>query len=395
MHLQPELLQKVTEMDFGLLTIETNCECKNKPPVPIYDQRHQEFYCANCQRVLTTAIIEKKSTLFGNNKFDIALTLKKYDSKIDEYENVIDESTEKITELEDQLNAYRETIVQKDDEIKDLLQTIESLKNEIGNQKGFLNRSKKESNSDIKKISEKLIGTEKELDSLKTKYSKLSKDKEDIVQILHEKRKEISDLNDNQQELLNKIAKIEKESTSWKADYLQMREVLSVNQQSLEEAYSTNKHLRNELESYSKTDVRSITKMFLSYWTKVFNASRDKSSLQDLQEYILNMNEMLKMNATGLGIHIRQHEVGSSPSSDRLDIQSVTTTDKSLDGTVKSSDCFGCTFDSEHITEIPESISVYTFKETRLMVRDQQLPAKIADLQSITISKEESNEKEE
>ena len=117
-------------------------------------------------------------------------------------------------------------------------------------------------------------------------------------------------------------------------------------------------------------DPRTITKLFLSYWTRVYNASKDKSSLEDLQDFITNMNEMLKMNAKGLGLQIRQHETGSELSSDMLDIQSVTTTAKELDGRVKSSECFGCVFDSEYLAEIPESVCVYTFKETRLMDRD-------------------------
>ena len=356
-------------MYFGTLTIDTSCACKRSPPLPVYDPKHREFYCANCQRPLNTVVIQKRSSLLGD-RCDDGVPYKRYHEQLDEYKELIDEYSERISELESQLKDIKDTVIRKDDEIKELLQSNEALKNEINNQKGFLHRSKSESNGDVKKLSQKLIGTEKELEKLQSSYDSIRKDKEDIISILDDKRREISTLTENQQQLLNSLSKAEREVKSWKSDYFQLRDTLAINEASLEDAYSTNKHLRNELESYSKIDIRSITRMFLSYWTKVFNASRSKTSLEDLQGFIANMNEMLKMNAVGLGLHIKQHDVGSGLSSDKLDIQSVTTTVKDLDGTVKSSDCFGCSFDSDHLAEIPESLSVYTFSETRLMVRN-------------------------
>jgi predicted nucleic acid-binding Zn-ribbon protein len=358
-------------MYFGTLSIDTSCACKRSPPFPVYDPRHGEFYCANCQRPLNTVIIQKKSTLLGGGCDDGA-SFKRYYEQIDEYKELINEYSQRISELESQLSDYKDTVIKKDDEIKELLQSNEALKIEINNQKGFLHRSRSESNGDVKKLSQKLIGTEKELEKLQSSYDSICRDKEDIIAILDDKRREISKLTKNQQQLLNSLSKAEREAKSWKSDYLQLRDTLANNEMSLEDAYSTNKHLRNELEAYTKIDARSITEMFLTYWTRVFNASSNKTSLEDLQEFIVNMNEMLKMNAVGLGLHIKQHEVGSELSSNKLNIQSVTTTDKDLDGTVKSSDCFGCSFDSDHLAEIPESLSVYTFNETRLMVRNSE-----------------------
>ena len=152
-------------MYMRLMIIDTKCECKRGPAHPVYDPKHKEFYCSNCQRPLTTVTVEKKGS-FYRDKYDLRNALKKFDEKADGYERTIDEYLERISEMEGQIDSYKETVTSRDEEIKELRQSNEELQNALDNQKGFFNRFSKESNRGIKKLNEKLTGAEKDLESL-------------------------------------------------------------------------------------------------------------------------------------------------------------------------------------------------------------------------------------
>ena len=124
---------------------------------------------------------------------------------------------------------------------------------------------------------------------------------------------------------------------------------------------STVKFFKEENERRNLLKTRDIVDMFLEYMSGIYNASLDINDADALSEMIRARTDKVIMTAKGCGLNISRSERGSVFGTGRIDIDTKATDDKKLDGKVNKCRKFGCVFQNDSETEIPERICIWKY----------------------------------
>lgn len=346
-----------------MILINTECRCKK--PNYGYNPNDMTFYCKSCGQTIRDLKIEWKVGPFSTGKFNLESFIINLERKTYEYRKQINECEERIESLESELEEKEKHIKYLEEEKRMFMDSNQALKSEISNQMGISLRNRGENNRSIKKLTEKLVLTEKQLSDSKEQNEKLIQEYNDLCATVNNLNQTYKETQERDAKLTNDLEVKEKEILSWKKDYAEKNNDNKALKEEIQDLNNTNKHLRVENEELSKIDTRAIVGMFLEYLTSAYNASLDCQSIEVMKERIEARTEWLKMNAEGLGLKITNHERMESLKDSAVEIQTIQTDDQEKNGKVSKTDCFGCTFDSPRINNIPESVTVYLYTEEK------------------------------
>ncbi len=339
-------------------------------PIPVdcsanrinYSQKKGVFSCPGHPGALEHSFIPSTDLGIQDDKDTLESVIAEYSEEISSLKEQVEGLEARNSELEKESESDQRDIKALRERITELSAINEDLRIQSTKEKGLFYRRKKDDCETVRNYSNKLSETESLLEQSRSsnrilgqKLAEAASDIESLTlenKVLNERITELKRSNDESASALTKL----------QMEQLDLKDILARKNGYLEDLESTNKHLRNEQAGLKKTDTRAIVGAFLQYFTDVCNLVHDKSDFESLRMSLDIKSEQLEMNLRGLGLILQYHARGDELTDERVNIQTVTTEDRELDGTVKKTDCFGCRFGSDFITDLPESVTVYECK---------------------------------
>ena len=338
-----------------------------RAPFPIgseakYSTSQDYFYCGRCGATLTNLSAEMFEKKSGSKSSEIEKQNSEYKKELKLLRSQLNDAEGKLLSIQQELEEKCAEVVELRSNLKASDELIGVLKAEMDNQKGLFKTKSKDTVESLKELRDRMVALENDLEKSRESNHNLSQVITEMTEDVSKKDALILERGAKLDVLARNANCLERDIRALKIECKELREDKSKLMTEIDEVNSTNRHLRKLTNNLKSVDTRSIVKMFLEYQTDIINACQDKASLEELKEFIQMRDQLLKFNAPGLGLEIVQHGRGEGLSDEKISLQPVLTDREELDGKVKSSDCSGCRFKAEFMTEIPEEITVFTFK---------------------------------
>ena len=327
-----------------------------------YSKEQDYFYCGRCGTTLTNLSSENMDGKSRSKNPALEQQLSDYKKELKLLRSQLDETESKFLGIQKELDEKCAEVVDLRSNLNASDKLIAVLKVEMDNQKGLFKSKSKETVEGLKELRSRMVSLENDLEKSRESNHNLSQTIDALKEEVAVKDALVLEREAKLEVLARNYNCLERDMKSLKMECKDLRDDKSRLMMEMDDVNNTNRHLRKQTSDLKSVDTRAIVKMFLGYQSDILNACQDKETLEELREFIFMRDKLLKVNSPGLGLEIIQHGRGVGLSDEKVTLEPVHTDKEELDGKVKSSDCSGCRFKAEFLTEIPEEITVFSYK---------------------------------